>query len=133
MKKSGFQFKGYKIAKSLIEIKPLAEGELSISFEPKGIKKEEKNEFTLILKTFIFNEDRSINIEVKAIAEYEYKDIGDDNLENLLYTNAPAILFPYIRAYISTLTNLSGVTPINLPTLNLLGLRESLEKNISTE
>ena len=50
-------------------------------------------------------------------------------MNQYFYTNAPAILFPYIRAYISTLTNLSGYKPINLPTLNLTSLREELEKN----
>ena len=52
-------------------------------------------------------------------------------MNQYFYTNAPAILFPYIRAYISTLTNLSGYKPINLPTLNLTSLREDLEKNTS--
>lgn len=54
-----------------------------------------------------------------------------DNLGMFFYTNAPALLFPYIRAYISTLTNLSGFEPINLPTLNMTQLGKELEQNTS--
>ena len=46
----------------------------------------------------------------------------DEDLTNkqLFFSqNAPAILFPYIRAYISALTALSGIPTITLPTLNL--------------
>ena len=50
-------------------------------------------------------------------------------LNKYFYMNAPAILFPYIRAYISTLSVLSGIEPITLPTLNLSGLGKELEKN----
>ena len=63
-------------------------------------------------------------------AEIKNKE-GLDNLNNLFFVNAPALLFPYIRAYISTLTNLSGFDPINLPTLNMSGLGEDLKKNTS--
>ena len=43
--------------------------------------------------------------------------------------NAPAILFPYIRAYISNITALGGIAPIILPTLNL----ESVGKTLKDE
>ncbi len=44
--------------------------------------------------------------------------------------NAPAILFPYIRSYISTLSTLSGLSPIVLHTLNLTSLKDELLDNI---
>ena len=58
-----------------------------------------------------------------------FKD--SDKLSRFLYLNAPAIMFPYLRAYISSLTALSGINPITLPTLNLSGLKSELESNIS--
>ena len=59
---------------------------------------------------------------------FENKE-GLENLGKFFYINAPALLFPYIRAYISTLTNLSGFEPINLPTLNMTRLGDDLKKN----
>ena len=34
--------------------------------------------------------------------------------------NAPAIAYPYLRAYVSNLTLQSGVTPVMLPTINFV-------------
>ncbi|PIQ16396.1 MAG: protein export chaperone secb, partial [Flavobacteriales bacterium CG18_big_fil_WC_8_21_14_2_50_32_9] len=36
--------------------------------------------------------------------------------------------FPYIRAYISALTALSGLKTITIPTMNLTGLGEKLKR-----
>lgn len=38
-------------------------------------------------------------------------------------------MFPYIRAYISTVTALSGLKAVNLPVLNLTDLQERLKLN----
>jgi preprotein translocase subunit SecB len=60
-----------------------------------------------------------------------FKFTGDfDEVKNFLYLNAPAILFPYLRAYISTLTTLSGLDTYTLPTMNLSSLKDELEKSI---
>ena len=39
---------------------------------------------------------------------------------------APALLFPYIRAYVSNITALSGMQPIIMPTLNMVAVGEEL-------
>lgn len=54
-------------------------------------------------------------------------------LPHYFAVNAPAILFPYIRAYISLLTSLSGVGTVLLPTLNLSSLSKELLNNIKEE
>ena len=63
---------------------------------------------------------------------YFEKGIEEKQLNNYFYINAPAILFPYIRAYITTLTSLSGLKPIILPTLNLIGLGKDLADHTNT-
>jgi len=128
-KKSSFQFKGYKINRSLIEIKDAESDQLTVNFEPSGVLNNEKNVFLLNLKVNIFDKEKKINIEVEVEGEYSFKN-EDDNLKNFLYLNAPALLFPYIRSYITALTALSGVPPITLPTMNLSGLSEQLSNNI---
>jgi len=131
MEKSKFQFKGFSIVRSLIERNDKdASKKISLSFSPKGFINKKKSNFQLHLGVKIEDENRSLNIEIDAIANYVFEDNrGLDNLNKFFYINAPALLFPYIRAYISTLTNLSGFEPINLPTLNMTQLGSDLEKN----
>ena len=55
-------------------------------------------------------------------------EISEENKTSFVNSNAPAILFPYFRAYISTLTSLSGMQPVILPTINFARMLEQQEK-----
>jgi preprotein translocase subunit SecB len=131
MEDSKFQFKGFKILRSLIERNDSEPSKkLILGFDPKGIINKEDATFQLYLGVNIEDENKSFNIEIETIANFTFNStIESDNLSKFFYVNAPALLFPYIRAYISTLTNLSGFDPINLPTLNLTKLGEDLKNN----
>lgn len=131
MENSKFQFKGFTIVRSLIERNDNEPSQkLSLGFAPKGVINKDDATFQLHLGVKIEDENKSFNIEIDAIANYAFeKKEGLDTLGQLFYINAPALLFPYIRAYISTLTNLSGFEPINLPTLNMTRLGDDLKKN----
>jgi len=131
MEDSKFQFKGFTIIRSLIERK---EGEsskkIALEFTPKGLIIKDASTFRLQLGVKIEDKNKTFNIELDAVANYTFEDkTGLDNLNKFFYINAPALLFPYVRAYISTLTNLSGFEPINLPTLNMSRLGEDLKNN----
>ena len=130
---SKFQFKGFKIIRSLIERNDKESSKkIGLNFLPKGLINKQEGNFQLHLDVKIEDENKVFNINIKAIANYHFENKDElDNLNDLFYINAPALLFPYIRAYISTLTNLSGFDPINLPTLNMTSLGENLKKNTS--
>lgn len=128
---SSFQFKGFQVTRSLIE-RNKVEGDkkLSISFNPKGVVNKKESFFTLFLNISVSDKSKSLNIEIDAEAKYLFKETeSTENLNNYFYINAPAILFPYLRAYISALTALSGIPTITLPTLNLTSLGEDLKNN----
>ncbi|MFA5327736.1 MAG: protein-export chaperone SecB [Prolixibacteraceae bacterium] len=129
--KSAFRFEKYSILRSLIErTSSEAPKSLHIRFEPKGTHIKEAGSFELFLGVRIEDESKSFLIEVDSSASYILEgEVTDKMLKTFFYLNAPAILFPYIRAYIATLTTLSGMAPINLPTLNLTQLAPELEKN----
>jgi preprotein translocase subunit SecB len=131
MEDSKFQFKGFTITRSLIERNDKESSKkLSLGFFPKGFINKQEATFQLQLGVKIEDANKSFNIEIDAVANYTFESkAGLDNLSIYFYTNAPALLFPYIRAYISTLTNLSGFEPINLPTLNMTRLGDDLKKN----
>jgi len=76
----------------------------------------------------------SFDINFKALGIFEFKEESNkENLTNFFYTNAPAIIFPYIRAYISSVSALSGLKAINLPVLNLSSLKDQLKANTVKE
>lgn len=62
-------------------------------------------------------------LDVAITGEFTYKpdeDETDRGFEQLLKVNGSAILFPYLRALISQLTNMSNEFPaLTLPTINL--------------
>lgn len=131
MDNSFFQFDSFIIQKSIFDLRQDAEvGELSIGFKSAGKLDFEKGKFILEFGIFISDSSETLNIEIDSIGYFNFENVDRDSLSNFLYVNAPAILFPYLRAYISSLTTLSGIRPITLPTLNLTSLRDDLESNI---
>lgn len=133
---SKFQFLGYNINRSLIEISQNAKTEdLKISFNVTGLVQKNAKKFLLNLAVKIQNSD--ILIEVEAVGKFTFstEEIIDkiDDISPFFYINSSALLFPYLRAYISTLTNLSANTTVNLPTLNLTSLGEELKKSTIIE
>lgn len=133
MSLSKFQFLGYKVLKSSIDMSEGMIAEpfgLSLKFKTSGIVNKTENTFTLNLGVNIENPDSSIKIEINAVGDFKFEPTGDEKIiSQFFYTNASAILFPYLRAYISTLTNLSGLKAVNLPTMNLSNLAEELKNN----
>jgi len=130
-KTSTFQFKGYRIERSLIELKSAKIGEnFSISFDSKGIINKAESAFELSLTAYIKDKEDTINIEVDIVSFFVFdSQIEKSQLDKMFFMNAPAIIFPYLRSYITTLTVLSGIDPVILPTLNLSALGKELEKN----
>lgn len=129
MSNSKFQFQGYNITRSLIE--RTAENpdlNVSIAFSPQGVLNKANNQFKLNLSVKITDKKETYNIEIDVVAVYTFENI--ENSESLLYINAPALVFPYIRAYISTLTTLSGLPTVMLPTMNLTEVGKELKNNI---
>lgn len=117
-----FRFVNYRITESAIQIDPEREpnDELEVNFEQTIGVHETENRMRLLLNTTITDKDSVLSIAVKAEGFFEFNSELDEEMKDDFFnTNAPAILFPYIRAYISTLSTLSGLKPIILPTLNL--------------
>lgn len=126
-----FQFKGYKIKKTTFEINDISDDELKIAIDLNGNIDKETSVFQLTFDVKIKNESNTIIINVIAIGDFLFpSDKSIEELSGYFYMNAPAILFPYIRAYVATLTNLSGIEPINLPTLNLTDSGKKLKEQM---
>lgn len=116
-----FRFLDYRIIKSLIELHPEngeTSSKLSVSLGvPENIDISGNN-ITYPMNVSIQDENNVLNIEVNIVGNFEI-DKDTEDLQSFIEINAPAILFPYIRAHITTITSLSGIKPVILPTLNM--------------
>ena len=128
--KSFFQFENFLIQKSVFNLVSNSVSDLSVSFSPSGELDYENGKFRLYLGIYISDESESLQIELDAVGFFTFGEVSRAELSDFLFVNAPALLFPYLRAYISTLSTLSGINPVVLPTLNLISLKDDLASNI---
>ena len=117
-----FRFLGYRITDSKIHIDSDKEvsNQCEVSFEKEIGVNETDRKMRLLLLAKIDSANKAMHIEVQAEGYFEFdQEITQKEQESFFKMNAPAILFPYIRAYIGALSALSGVNAVLLPTLNL--------------
>lgn len=117
-----FRFKGYKIVESHITTSPEEETsqKLNVEFKQTIGVNEEGHNMRLEMTANINDENNALVINIKALGFFEFEsDLKPEEKDIFFRTSAPAILFPYVRAYITTLSSLSGVKPVILPTLNM--------------
>jgi len=117
-----FRLMNFSIVKSLIEIKDGMEihDKLNVQFKQTSGINESGHKFKHTFDINVTDENGALFINVITIGVFDFDtDIDDKMRTNFFNINAPAILFPYVRAHITTLTSLSGIKPIILPTLNL--------------
>lgn len=117
-----FRFSEYQILKSSIAISDISTIDEDIEIEithTSGVN-DEYNKFKLTLDLSITDKSGSLAINVIADGFFEFdSDLSESEKISFFNVNAPAILFPYVRAYVTALTALSGVPPVVMPTINL--------------
>lgn len=91
--------------------------ELTIGVD-RNIKQISDDEYEIILDTRVADDMDKLSVSVKCMAIFE---TAQENKE-LIERNAIAIMFPYVRSYISILTTQPGMTPIVLPAMNVVAM-----------
>ncbi len=76
--------------------------------------------FGVELKDRLFD----MNLDAAFVFKTEVEISEEFKISNFPKINAPAIAFPYIRAFISNLTLQSGFEPVILPSINFVKLAE---------
>lgn len=142
IKSNKFQFADFNILKSFFNrIDNYKFNEDDLEFNLNGLYKKSEKIFLLNFSFLVKNkkesqslDDLHILVESVGVFNVEFEDsdkISKDNLPQYFLLNAPAIMFPYIRSYITTLTaNSNFGEPLVLPTLNISGLGQVLKDNI---
>lgn len=83
------------------------------------------NQYEILLSVFVADKDQKLSVMVKSRGIFE----TEDATKGLIERNAIAIMFPYMRSYISLLTTQPSMAPIVIPAINIVSLVESFEKN----
>lgn len=97
-------------------------------------KNEEEAELTVKLTISYWTERRDDpqtkenEAEITMIGIFKYPENPQPPVETFGKINGPAIIFPFIREHLSSLTSKSGIQPILLPPINFAAMAED-EKN----
>ena len=77
-----------------------------------------EDRYEIALNTSVSDENENIYVNVKGKAIFRTQQKNMDMLEK----NTIAIMFPYIRSYISIITTQPGMPPIVLPAMNIIAM-----------
>jgi len=132
VKSSPFRLNQVTVQRFSIERNPNKQGKFNIKIHPSGFVNKADHTFLLVLDIQLFDSEDSYKIDMNVFGHFEFKEIDDeDSLNSFFYTNAPALVFPYIRSYVSAVSALSGLESIQLPVMNLSSLKNELKNNIT--
>lgn len=135
MDNAAFKLDTYHFVKASLNFDVSDDSPLSINIVPSGVYKQNLGLFVLSFNVNVSVADSSIDVvNVLCQAQFSFMDpIPASEIPDFFYPNSLAIIFPYIRAFVSTLTLQANVRPIVLPTVNLMGLTDMLRKETTVE
>ena len=94
--------------------KEIQDAALEMEIE-KDIQKQSEDQYEITLAVRLKEKNNQINIYVKSKAHFTTQQENT----NLIEKNTIAIIFPYVRSHISSITSQPGMMPIVLPPMNI--------------
>lgn len=133
MDEVAFSLKTYKFSKASLDFNIPDKANLVVSFNPIGTYSQSTGVYQLHFDVLVECKETNSNVlKVTCEASFKFnKSLKLDEIPIFFYPNSLAILFPYVRAFVSTLSLQANVRPVMLPTINLMGLTDTLRENTS--
>jgi preprotein translocase subunit SecB len=134
VQKAAFSFEHFKVPKFSYNENNDNGSKLKLGLEPRGTYNSKTGEFILSLNFISHNEDNLGNFifELNSVAVFKFEsNIKYSEIPNYFYKNAIAIMFPYLRAFTSTLTLQANTKLLKLGLMNLSDLEVPLKENVS--
>lgn len=130
MKEASFRLEGYRFEKVNMDLSANP-GQIGINITPSGIYNPANGQYDL---SFVFQALRQTDsqafITILCKARFVFHEpVLFEEIPDYFYLNSIAILFPYVRAFVSIITLQANINPLMLPTMNLASLQETLKKN----
>ncbi|WOK09364.1 hypothetical protein RT717_12010 [Imperialibacter roseus] len=131
-KQASFSFEDFTVVKFSYDKKNDNGNPMKVGFTPSGIFELSNGIFKLRLDFTAFSpeqEDKPI-FSVSCLAIFEFPDKPSyDEIPKYFYANAIAIVFPYLRAFVSTLTLQANTKVLRLGLFNLSELEKPLRES----
>ncbi|MCB2360296.1 protein-export chaperone SecB [Clostridium estertheticum] len=112
-----------------------ANNELKFKFES-SINEKDTNNYKVSIKVNISSgaaEELVINVIMCALFGFVFNEkLSNDIIKSMLEKNTLAIMYPYVRSYITNLSAQSGINPIILPTINISAMIDSQENSYNS-
>lgn len=131
---NSISFKGFKVISLSFQTEQQGlEDNVSVNYQTL-FSQESDREFVVIFKIALYAKDGTeIHLDYAGFFEAEEAITQDFMDSNFPVVNAPAILYPYIRSFISTLTMNAGMPAVILPTVNFQALTDQKRLAEQTE
>ncbi|WP_195215702.1 protein-export chaperone SecB [Streptococcus oralis] len=104
---------------------------IELSLETK-FSKEGEETFSLSLELSIFNKNFKendnplyIRLILNTFFEINEENLDEENIIKKYGANMILLSFPYARSYITNLTAMSGISPINIPVISIEDILDS--------
>lgn len=130
MEKAAFKLDNYHFTKASLDFNIPNDAELNISFNPKGVFYAKDARYDLVFDVIVECVETNTDVvKVSCEASFSFGNkVSIENIPDYFYPNSLAIVFPYVRAFVSTISLQANVQPVVLPTVNLMGLTEKLKE-----
>lgn len=130
MEKAAFKLDGYHFTKASLDFNIPNDAELNISFNPKGVFYVKEARYDLVFDVTVECVETGTEVvKVSCEASFSFGNkVSIEDIPDYFYPNSLAIVFPYVRAFVSTISLQANVQPVVLPTVNLMGLTEKLKE-----
>lgn len=131
MENAAFRINSYHFVKASLDFNVPDDATLGIEIYPSGVYHQQDGRYELdFLVKVECEESQTVVVDVNCRAEFIFSEpIKLEEIPSFFYPNCLAIVFPYVRAFVSTITLQANVHPVMLPTLNLMGLTKELRSN----
>ncbi len=136
MSKSDFKFLGYRVYKVEFAVNDLykpneEEKELKQDIKIKSNFSEEMPRFVEVdMCVTVSTDDESVKFVIGLKGAFEASlEMEQELFMKLAKSNAPAILYPFIRALVASYTAQGNIAPIILPTINFAATESAITKN----
>lgn len=128
--KSKLNFINFVVPKFFFDKQVVGKDEDSFEISPRVAIDKSKKQFHVNFDLEISDHENSFVLKMFAVGIFDYEADDEGLLHNFIAINGPALIFPYIRGFISSFTAQSGFDTITLPTLNLLGFKQEILDNL---
>lgn len=137
-KSAAFKFVDFHIPKFSFNDTKSESDSLQMDFKPSGIYNQESGEFKLLL-IFTGFEDREngakeIICKLDIVSTFKFDDgFSFNDIPDYFYSNSVAIIFPFIRSFLASITLQANAKMILLNLMNLNAISSVLKENSSVK